>query len=141
MLQYEEALLRCVEETAAPAATGSGGGSEKCIGQMQYKTTACSPLDQPIEVTRFSDRRAQRKRTYKVSLRELAYEIKNITVSDKAMLPSFHLAIFGNHKTERRSLRHNANVEAISGVEIDYEMARSASAMPLVSLSARASRL
>jgi predicted P-loop ATPase len=55
------------------------------------------------------------------TLPELAEHIGSRTAADKMELPWLKLATFGNKRTENNSLRHNENVEEISGIEGDYD--------------------
>jgi hypothetical protein len=52
---------------------------------------------------------------------ELAEYIKRTTARSKALLPWVKLASFGDVKTPAGSLRHDANVRSISGIEADYD--------------------
>ena len=58
-----------------------------------------------------------------VGLEELAELMANTTAPDKASLPLLKLARFGSVRTPApaNSLRHDANVEMISGLEGDYD--------------------
>jgi KaiC/GvpD/RAD55 family RecA-like ATPase len=81
-------------------------------------------LDRPIAVTRFPTIAATRKKTMNVTLRQLAAEIVAEEATDKARLPGFKLATFGNDKTlspSGHSYRTNANMQAVSGLEADYD--------------------
>ncbi|MBB3998865.1 phage/plasmid primase, P4 family [Aureimonas pseudogalii] len=86
-----------------------------------------SPLDRPLNVTFFPKQSAQQKRERLLSLRDLASIIMETNASGdtdeqaKTELPWLKLARFGNRKTDKGALRSNMNVEAISGVEIDYD--------------------
>ena len=51
----------------------------------------------------------------------LAALIATTTASAKADLPWLKLARFGSLRTEKGSLRHDANVQAVSGLEADYD--------------------
>lgn len=94
----------------------------KCNSEKKrYDDTAISPLDQPRIVTRFPNKWAARQKALTISLRDLADEIQHVHVKDKLDLPSFHLATFGRDKTENECLRTNANLTAITGIEIDYD--------------------
>src|SRR6516162_222795 len=46
----------------------------------------------------------------------------NASVRKKDNLPRLKLAIFGNNRSQKGSLRHDANVERITGIEIDYDI-------------------
>jgi hypothetical protein len=78
-------------------------------------------LDKPLAVTFFKDAAARTKREELYSLRSLATRIKAITAARKTGLPWLKLARFGQLRTDKESLRHDANVIAISGIEADYD--------------------
>jgi hypothetical protein len=87
-----------------------------------------SALDRPLAVTFFFTAGAWRKKEEFLSLRALAPRIKTVTGQQKSRLPWLKLASFGDDRLPhdanppaRWSLRHNANVLAISGVEVDYD--------------------
>jgi hypothetical protein len=79
------------------------------------------PLDKPIMITTFADRFAKKKREQIRSLREIAPKIKEKNAPTKTALPWLKLARFGTRTTRAGCLRHDANVEEIAGVEIDYD--------------------
>ena len=56
-----------------------------------------------------------------LSCDELADMIRGTTAPEKNRLPWLKLARFGAARTARGSLRHDRNVIAISGVEVDYD--------------------
>ncbi|MEN2784929.1 hypothetical protein ACFOKI_15150 [Sphingomonas qilianensis] len=76
-----------------------------------------SPLDVPIAVTRFPTTGAGRKSETFVSMRQLAFTIQNEHADRKGGLPWFKLGRFGNHRSGKGSLRNNANVICVTGVE------------------------
>jgi len=80
-----------------------------------------SILDQPIAVTRFPTQGATRKTESRISLRQLAAEIKAVRAGDKGGLPWFKLAQFGGQRTQKNCLRSDANVLRVTGVEADYD--------------------
>lgn len=91
-----------------------------------------SPLDRPARLTTFPTQGAQRKREVRLSMRQLAAKIRNTEADDKAALPWINPARFGDQRTPLRtrpdgtgktgnSLRHDANVIAITGVAADYD--------------------
>lgn len=91
-----------------------------------------SPLDRPARLTTFPTQGAQRKREVRFSMRQLAAKIRNTEADDKAALPWINPAVFGDQRTPLRtrpdgtgktgnSLRHDANVIAITGVAADYD--------------------
>lgn len=83
--------------------------------------TLISPLDRPITVTRFTRQSASSKKTLTLTLRELAEVIKEERAKYKGDLPWLKLALFGDIRTNKGSLRTNANMQAISGIELDYD--------------------
>ena len=56
-----------------------------------------------------------------MSLEQLAELVKTPTAANKSDLPWLKLATFGKTASERGCLRHDANVEGITGVEVDYD--------------------
>ena len=59
--------------------------------------------------------------TKELSLPDLAALIQNTTTSAKDKLPWLKLAKFGDNRSDKNSLRHDANVLAITGIETDYD--------------------
>jgi hypothetical protein len=72
-------------------------------------------------VTIFPNRFALTKREIEVDVGELAHLIGGEWAPTKDRLPFLKLATFGNLRSDRRCLRHDANVKSIFGVEIDYD--------------------
>jgi hypothetical protein len=79
-----------------------------------------------IVVTFFDDWAARTKREEELDLSELAARIREAHAPVKAQLPWLKLARFGDRRTSKGCLRHDDNVIAITGVELDYD----AGAMP-----------
>jgi hypothetical protein len=79
------------------------------------------PLDQPIAVTFFETFAADRKREEHYTMRGLANRILAVTAASKGQLPWLKLARFGDQRTDKNSLRHDTNVLAIGGIEVDYD--------------------
>lgn len=79
-----------------------------------------SGLDIPLTITFFQDEHASWKKEEVGTLRELAPIIRDTHGAAKALLPWVKLAKFGDFR-KKTSLRNNANVLAISGVEADYD--------------------
>jgi len=75
----------------------------------------------PVLVTFFTDYAAQSKREERVTLDELAEAIRRMSAGEKRRLPWLKFARFGDRRTEKNSLRHDANVISISGVEADFD--------------------
>jgi hypothetical protein len=79
------------------------------------------PADAKLQVTIFPDEAALSFTTESFYLWDLRDRILTTVASSKAQLPWLKLAEFGDKKTDKGCLRHNANVHAISGVEGDYD--------------------
>lgn len=56
-----------------------------------------------------------------ITLEELAKLIDETSAKTKDNLPWLKLASFGNKRTDNHSLRHDANVREIYGIELDYD--------------------
>lgn len=80
-----------------------------------------SGCDLPLAVSMFADVKAQRIEPNHLSLRQLQYRLNSTTARDKAALPLVKLATFGDARTDKGSLRHDANLLRVSGVEGDYD--------------------
>jgi P4 family phage/plasmid primase-like protien len=80
-----------------------------------------SPLDRPLAVTFFRDHMATTKDEKSLTLRQLVPMIRTTSAPEKAALPWLKLASFGDGRTPKGSLRNNANVLAIDGIEADYD--------------------
>jgi len=85
-----------------------------------YKTTV-PLLASDFLVTTFRHASGDRKEEQRFALEELQAKILSTTAPTKAALPWLKLARFGDAKTKRGSLRHDANVLAITGIEADYD--------------------
>lgn len=79
-----------------------------------------SGLDIPLTITFFQDEHASWKKEEVGTLRELAPIVRDTNGATKALLPWLKLAQFGDFR-KKTSLRNNANVVSISGVEADYD--------------------
>jgi hypothetical protein len=75
----------------------------------------------PFEVTLFFDEGASTKQQRTYTLASLAETVRVETKKEKARLPWLKLARFGEARTAKKSLRHNENVLAITGIEADYD--------------------
>lgn len=82
-----------------------------------------SGLDIPVTLTLFRDEWAKTKQEVVTTLRGLAPTLLETRGHNKASLPWLKLAAFGDHRSDKGSLRNNANVLAIHGVEADYDAA------------------
>lgn len=72
-------------------------------------------------VTMFQDYSAASKTESTYTLDSLASRIRDTTRSEKSGLPWLKLARFGNLRTDKNSLRNDANVQSITGIEADYD--------------------
>jgi hypothetical protein len=77
-----------------------------------------------VRITFFPDFAAATKREEAVCLRDLADRIAATSAASKGELPWLKLATFGDLRSDKNSLRCNANVLTISGVEADYDQER-----------------
>ncbi|UWQ10232.1 PriCT-2 domain-containing protein [Aliiroseovarius crassostreae] len=75
----------------------------------------------PLTLTRFPTRGAFQKKELTLSLADLARWIADQRAESKDGLPWIKLATFGPDKTPKKSLRHNANVRTVTGLEADYD--------------------
>ncbi len=80
------------------------------------------PLDRPLTITTFRDRYAKTKKEHTKSLRQIVPALEKRSAPSKDKLPWLKRARFGDKKTAAGSLRHNANVNEVRGVEIDYDL-------------------
>ncbi len=74
-----------------------------------------------VAVTYFSDSAASEKREAWRTLSELRQEILETAAPQKRELPWLKLATFGSKRTLKNSLRHDANVLQVYGLEADYD--------------------
>jgi hypothetical protein len=74
-----------------------------------------------VTLTFFDDRFASIAYRDRLTLPELADEIRFMTDSSKAKLPWLKLATFGDVPSGKNCLRTNANLLEITGIEVDYD--------------------
>jgi hypothetical protein len=74
-----------------------------------------------MAVTQFENFAAATKTEGEFTLGALADKIRDTSRARKDWLPWLKLARFGNVRTEKNSLRNDANVLSITGVEADYD--------------------
>jgi hypothetical protein len=84
-------------------------------------STPASSVTFPVIVTFFHNAAAGTKIERSVPLNNLADRIRNTHASAKSKLPWLELARFDEQKTAKRSRRHDANVQSITGIEADYD--------------------
>ncbi len=80
-----------------------------------------SGLDRPLFITKYPDARARSKSRIRTSLRDLAGKLPDRIAASKSELPLLKLARTGDQRTAKGSLRSNANMLTIEGVEGDYD--------------------
>ena len=74
-----------------------------------------------VHITFFNDHAAQRYTTEHLTMPQLRELILQRSARKKGDLPWLKLAMFGNNRTGKGSLRHDHNVLQITGVELDYD--------------------
>lgn len=89
-------------------------------------STASDPGSAPnsapkMVVTFFTDAFAQTKAEERIPIDRLVDRIGNVSQATKDLLPWLKCARFGNIRSDKNSLRHDANVIVITGVEGDYD--------------------
>lgn len=93
----------------------------KLVDDAEPETEKSSGLSPPVTITFLADKFATALTTKTMTLPELGELIRTTTASSKDKLPWLKLAEFGDNKSKKGSLRHDANVRTISGVELDYD--------------------
>jgi hypothetical protein len=78
--------------------------------------------DHKVHVTFFRDFAAKDYTTDNLTLLDLRERVLNASARKKDNLPWLKLATFGNNRSQKASLRHDANVQRITGIEIDYDI-------------------
>lgn len=91
------------------------------MGDDTLPLLTCSPLDRPMSVTQFPDVLAYSATSQVVTLRQLADTIAATKAAKKEQLPLLKLGTFGSTRSDGGSLRHDANLLGIEGVEGDYD--------------------
>lgn len=79
------------------------------------------PIDRIIALTKFPDKYAKTKSERAISLREAAKRLNKTRAPTKDAQPYLKLATFGDEATAKGSLRSNANVTVIDGIEGDHD--------------------
>jgi hypothetical protein len=74
-----------------------------------------------LHVTFFRDEYAKTLKTREMPLEELRELVATTNAKKKESLPWLKCATFGDKRTTKGSLRHDANVESIDGIELDYD--------------------
>src|SRR6516164_8675900 len=92
-------------------------------------------IDHKVHVTFFPDFAAKSYTTDVLTLLDLRERVLNASARKKDNLPWLKLAVFGNERSQKGSLRHDANVDRITGIEIDYDIEEVAFADALTALN------
>ena len=104
---------------------GAGGAKGNSHQSASYTKRRRSDKDaihrHLIRITLFADKAAKRMQQCDKTLLQLRDDVMRSTAATKAKLPWIKLATFGDVLSDKKSLRHNANVKSISGVELDYD--------------------
>ncbi|GEC30659.1 VapE domain-containing protein [Sinorhizobium fredii] len=87
----------------------------------RYNQKSSENTEKYIEISIFDNESGTRVRQKKVSLPALADMIETTVAQAKSELPLFKLASFGRDRSNKGSLRTNANMIEISGIEADYD--------------------
>ena len=74
-----------------------------------------------VTVTFIKDETGAEMRRVDMTLPQLAEHIRFTTAASKMALPWLKLAIFGNQRSEKNSLRTNENVLQITGIEVEHD--------------------
>ena len=77
--------------------------------------------ERTIGLTFFASYAADKKTEAALTMRGLADKIETSNAQRKEWLPWVKMATFGDIRTANNSLRHDANVRAITGIEADYD--------------------
>mgnify|MGYP003656077731 CR=1 FL=1 len=113
------------KENAVPAATGNGvetSAAQKIAFENHTETAPEQQgCDVPLAESMFADVKAQRIEPARLSLRQIQARLTFTTAPAKSDLPLVKLGTFGDVRTEKGSLRHDANLLSVSGVEGDYD--------------------
>ena len=118
--------------TAASTAIENGGPFHKKSSNKKYQrrripqSRGSSGPDvrriQPgASIYRFPQHLRSGERDYQFALPEIADLIRETRAREKKKLPYGKLATFGSHRSKGGSLRNNANMISIDGIEADYD--------------------
>lgn len=88
---------------------------------MDARTSATTINVHKIVVTTFRDHRAKESERRHWSLPEICDIVLRTVADTKEKLPWLKCAEFGETKTAKGSLRNDANVVSVSGLELDYD--------------------
>lgn len=114
------------KENAAPDGPRSGAGDvvypcpDSSAGTVSEYLKGAA-LARPLGITVFPDTTGSTQRPMRKSLADVAAAIPSRTATRKDGLPLIKLGRFGTAKSRKGSLRHNANLQAIDGIEGDHD--------------------
>lgn len=113
-------------ESAVPARPRNGAKKadarkRQAVSEYHFDSPGSSALDRPARFTFFPDKFATSKSQRCESFREFAKRIPATVKASKGQLPYAKAATFGDELSRKGSLRHNANLRKISGIEADYD--------------------
>lgn len=110
-------------DRAAEAAPSNGSGIVTASQKRPETdtTNGRGALDIPFPVTFFTDTSASTARREILNLRDMAERLQSTRATGKDALPLWKLATFGDARTVKNSLRHDDNLEQITGIEGDYD--------------------
>jgi hypothetical protein len=74
-----------------------------------------------IQWTRFPSQSAQSLTLREMTLEQLGELIRSTSARTKTTLPWLKLAVFGEQRSDKGSLRHDGNVVDVTGAELDYD--------------------
>jgi hypothetical protein len=98
------------------------GGDPNPLEDPANGSETASDIDtRKITVTFIKDQSGQDMHRVDMTLPQLAAHIGDQTAASKMELPWLKLALFGQKRSDKNSLRTNANVLQISGVEGDHD--------------------
>jgi hypothetical protein len=80
-----------------------------------------APAEPLISITFMKDATGSAMTVEQLTLQELTERIETTTAKSKDALPLIKMANFGDTKSKNGSLRYNANLLTITGVEADYD--------------------
>ena len=116
-----------IRKRPAPAATGNGPQLSNESHSQADSTTPDpdgqprSALDLNLTVTTFRDVKARESRETRTTLRAFAETIESRRATRKADLPLLKLATFGDARSDRGAIRHDGNLVAVHGVEVEHD--------------------
>ncbi|WP_444463925.1 hypothetical protein [Rhodobacter capsulatus] len=110
-------------EMERAAEAGTSRGSENLPKADFCELTRSHPtgLETSLEITIFPDTRASTARHETLSLRDLAQMVRMTRAKDKGNLPLWKLGTFGESRTIKGSVRFDANLLRVTGIEGDHD--------------------